>query len=177
MFAAQDISQRMVAPKKKLRSACDNCHQGKVKCSGGNPCEKCQKIGFECYYSTSNRIGRPKNTRNKKTMERIRRFQEARQAAHQNLEESLEPARIQVDHVRDDEFLTGLGWECFDLERQDEIIMPSSGCSTNSEATAPAMSTVPTHGSNPLATLQSENVDSFNEAEHLFDSEVCCTVA
>jgi hypothetical protein len=65
---------------KKLRSACDNCHQSKVKCSGGRPCEKCHKLGFDCFYSASNRIGRPKNSRNKSTIERARHFQQAREA-------------------------------------------------------------------------------------------------
>ena len=67
---------------KKLRSACDSCHQTKVRCSGGQPCEKCEKIGFDCVYSVSERTGRPKDTRNKKTLERVRQSQEARRAMH-----------------------------------------------------------------------------------------------
>lgn len=45
---------------RKLRSACDLCHQGKTRCSGGNPCTGCQNSGAECTYSVSNRLGRPK---------------------------------------------------------------------------------------------------------------------
>lgn len=56
---------------KKLRTACDICHQAKMKCSGGNPCSGCGDSGYECFYSSSNRIGRPKGTRNKRTLERM----------------------------------------------------------------------------------------------------------
>ncbi|KAF3389962.1 C6 finger domain transcription factor gliZ [Talaromyces pinophilus] len=63
----------------KLRAACDSCHRTKVKCSGSHPCERCQKMGFHCIYSTSNRIGRPKHTRNKKTIERIRKLHNSQQ--------------------------------------------------------------------------------------------------
>lgn len=47
---------------RRLRSACDICHQGKTRCSGGNPCTGCQNSGAECTYSVSNRLGRPKGT-------------------------------------------------------------------------------------------------------------------
>jgi Fungal Zn(2)-Cys(6) binuclear cluster domain len=63
----------------KLRAACDSCHRAKVKCSGSHPCERCQKMGFHCIYSASNRIGRPKHTRNKKTIERIRKLHNSQQ--------------------------------------------------------------------------------------------------
>jgi hypothetical protein len=62
-------------PLKSLRSACDLCHQTKVKCSGGRPCDECKTLGIECSTSFSNRIGRPKGTRNKKTLDRIQRLQ------------------------------------------------------------------------------------------------------
>lgn len=52
---------------RKLRSACDICHQGKTRCSGGNPCTGCQNSGAECTYSVSNRLGRPKGTTKYKT--------------------------------------------------------------------------------------------------------------
>lgn len=55
---------------KKLRTACDVCHQNKTKCSGQKPCVGCLQVGIECSYSVSNRIGRPKGARNKKTLDR-----------------------------------------------------------------------------------------------------------
>ncbi len=58
-------------PTKKLRTACDVCHQAKMKCSGGTPCAGCRDSGYECCYSVSNRIGRPKGTKNKRTLDRM----------------------------------------------------------------------------------------------------------
>ena len=60
-------------PTKKLRTACDVCHHAKMKCSGGTPCAGCRDSGYECGYSVSNRIGRPKGTRNKRTLDRMSR--------------------------------------------------------------------------------------------------------
>ena len=61
---------------KKLRTACDICHQAKMKCSGGTPCNGCRDSGYDCFYSVSNRIGRPKGTKNKRTLERMSRNQQ-----------------------------------------------------------------------------------------------------
>lgn len=58
---------------KKLRTACDSCHQNKTKCSGENPCAACVQSEIHCSYSVSNKIGRPKGARNKKTLERASR--------------------------------------------------------------------------------------------------------
>ena len=60
-------------PTKKLRTACDVCHHAKMKCSGGTPCAGCRDSGYECGYSVSNRIGRPKGTKNKRTLDRMSR--------------------------------------------------------------------------------------------------------
>lgn len=70
-------------PVKKLRSTCDLCHQGKIKCSGGNPCTACERSDVRCHYSVSNRIGRPKGVKNKKTLEMVGRQSEVTQAANQ----------------------------------------------------------------------------------------------
>ncbi|KAL1963680.1 hypothetical protein VTN77DRAFT_7884 [Rasamsonia byssochlamydoides] len=53
-------------PTKKVRSACDTCHNAKMKCSGGSPCAACSSSGYQCRYSVSNRLGRPKGAKNKK---------------------------------------------------------------------------------------------------------------
>lgn len=55
---------------KKLRSACDSCHQCKVKCSGGSPCFRCTSKGLNCRYGCQNRAGKPKGSKNRKTLER-----------------------------------------------------------------------------------------------------------
>ena len=63
------------SPLKKLRTACDVCHQNKTKCSGQKPCVGCLQAGIHCFYSVSNRIGRPKGARNKKTLDRASHHQ------------------------------------------------------------------------------------------------------
>lgn len=52
---------------RKLRAACDVCHNTKMKCSSGLPCSGCASAGCGCYYSYSNRLGRPRGVRNKTT--------------------------------------------------------------------------------------------------------------
>ena len=52
----------------RLRSACDTCHQGKNRCSGGNPCSACRTSGIRCIYSPGSRLGRPKGSKNKRTL-------------------------------------------------------------------------------------------------------------
>lgn len=49
----------------QLRSACDACHQSKIKCPGGNPCLNCFSGGNRCNYTQASRIGRPKGSKNK----------------------------------------------------------------------------------------------------------------
>ncbi|KAJ1655720.1 hypothetical protein IWQ61_004579 [Dispira simplex] len=48
-----------------LRLACDECHRLKIKCSRGQPCEKCQIRGKPCHYSLITRRT-PVTTRNTK---------------------------------------------------------------------------------------------------------------
>lgn len=53
----------------KLRAACDNCHRGKVRCSGQLPCQGCLNTGTLCFFSLSDRLGRPKGTKNRSSEE------------------------------------------------------------------------------------------------------------
>lgn len=62
----QEVSR---PPPKKLRFACDPCHHAKTKCSGGAPCAGCLRSGDHCVYSQSNRVGRPRGTKNKRTLD------------------------------------------------------------------------------------------------------------
>lgn len=66
----QDPNKHRPPSGKKLRTACDACHQSKMKCSGGTPCSNCRDSRYNCCYSLSNRSGRPKGTKNKRTLER-----------------------------------------------------------------------------------------------------------
>jgi Fungal Zn(2)-Cys(6) binuclear cluster domain len=49
----------------KLRSACDKCHETKVRCSGDVPCQGCLTSRSLCFYSVSNPLGRPRGTKKK----------------------------------------------------------------------------------------------------------------
>ena len=65
--------QHITSPRasRKLRSACDTCHKAKMRCSGEKPCAACLESGYHCLYSVSNRLGRPKGRKNKRTLEEI----------------------------------------------------------------------------------------------------------
>ena len=63
-------------PQKKLRSSCNECHSSKSKCTGGNPCRTCARLQIPCIYSVSNRMGRPRGTKNKKTLARLENAKE-----------------------------------------------------------------------------------------------------
>ncbi|KAJ5273179.1 hypothetical protein N7478_008304 [Penicillium angulare] len=98
------LAGKVTTGQKTLRSACDLCHQGKVKCGGGTPCEGCDKLGVRCIYSTSNRTGRPKGVKNKKTLERIKQLRAANFEDNEDensqcvrvLEESLSNAPVSI---------------------------------------------------------------------------------
>lgn len=68
--------RRETEQKQKLRSACDSCHQCKVKCSGGSPCFRCASKGLSCRYGYQNGAGKPKGCKNRKTIERAHRQQQ-----------------------------------------------------------------------------------------------------
>ena len=74
-------SSRGTSQHKKFKAACDQCHASKVKCPGGDPpCQRCADSDrpSQCHYSLAARIGKPPGSRNKKTLERIRRAEEER---------------------------------------------------------------------------------------------------
>ncbi|KAE8153687.1 hypothetical protein BDV25DRAFT_148951 [Aspergillus avenaceus] len=56
---------------KRLRRACNLCHRMKLRCSGTSPCSRCHDAGSDCVYSFAAKIGKPKGSRNKKTIARI----------------------------------------------------------------------------------------------------------
>ncbi|KAH8702196.1 hypothetical protein BGW36DRAFT_458949 [Talaromyces proteolyticus] len=60
--------------KQKLRSACNCCHQAKVKCSGGSPCFRCASKELSCCYGFQNRGGKPKGSKNRKTIARMQQM-------------------------------------------------------------------------------------------------------
>lgn len=66
---------------KRLRRACNACHRMKLRCSGTKPCARCQDTGNECAYAFVAKLGKPRGSRNKKTIERERERQRQRQAS------------------------------------------------------------------------------------------------
>ncbi|KAJ5509899.1 hypothetical protein N7453_002002 [Penicillium expansum] len=73
MSPSESVSSRVDPKPRKFRSACDSCHRSKTRCSGGNPCNRCQEFMTRCTYSYSVRAGKPKGSRCRKTLERERR--------------------------------------------------------------------------------------------------------
>ena len=62
---------------KKHKAACDQCNASKVKCPGGGvPCQRCADSSQPCHYSLARRIGKPPGSKNRKTLERLRKEKE-----------------------------------------------------------------------------------------------------
>lgn len=62
----------------KLRTACENCRQSKVKCnlSGKSVCTRCLRHGLQCQYGFANRSGKPKGSKNRATLRKLGQLQE-----------------------------------------------------------------------------------------------------
>lgn len=44
----------------KLKDSCDKCSSSKVRCTKEKPCcMRCDKLGYDCFYSPARRVGRP----------------------------------------------------------------------------------------------------------------------
>lgn len=69
---ASEPRPRDLAFPKKLRSACNACNEVKLRCTGTQPCSRCKSRNMECVYSYAARTGKPKGSKNKKTLERLR---------------------------------------------------------------------------------------------------------
>ncbi|KAK1142342.1 hypothetical protein N8T08_007894 [Aspergillus melleus] len=63
-------------PRSRLRKACDFCHQSKVKCTGDSPCSRCIELDIPCRYGFVIRTGKPKGSRNRKTLEKAERLRQ-----------------------------------------------------------------------------------------------------
>ncbi|KAB8338786.1 hypothetical protein FH972_021731 [Carpinus fangiana] len=123
---------------KKLRSSCNECHNAKSRCSGERPCQSCARLGLECVYGPSNRMGRPRGTKNKKTLARL------------NSSEEPKPPTSQADSM-----------ELMD-DSQDSTTPPSSrGLSVDGDYLA-ILSTIPDISSMESDTFS--NVDPFQFA-------------
>jgi hypothetical protein len=66
----------------KLRTACENCRQSKVKCnlSGKSVCTRCLRHGLQCQYGFANRSGKPKGSKNRATLRKLGQLQDEKPA-------------------------------------------------------------------------------------------------
>ena len=94
-------------PQKKLRSACDSCHQNKVRCSGDTPCRTCENLDMQCVYSVSNRIGRPRGTKNKKTLDRLNKAGESEQQNQRKAEPAEDETMQRQNNAAQEVFSSG----------------------------------------------------------------------
>jgi hypothetical protein len=78
-------------PMVRRRSACNVCHEGKIKCSGGLTCVACQLSGLQCTYSLISRLGRPKGSKNKRTLQQQNEHDSGKKSHRRNDSHALEP--------------------------------------------------------------------------------------
>ena len=73
MLADSAENQRGGSDVPKLRTACENCRQSKVKCniSGKSMCTRCLRNGLQCQYGFANRSGKPKGSKNHATLRKL----------------------------------------------------------------------------------------------------------
>lgn len=78
MLSESNGSQYAGGDAPKLRTACENCRQSKVKCnlSGKNVCTRCLRHGLQCQYGFANRSGKPKGSKNRATLRKLGQLQE-----------------------------------------------------------------------------------------------------
>ena len=120
--------ETLALPNKKLRSACDRCHQSKMKCSGGMPCTGCSNSADDCSYSVSNRSGRPKGAKNKRNHEQMSAVQQDNFLSFpttpgsktplqfsQRIQQPMTPVMPSIDNTSDSSTSTAF-WELFNLE-------------------------------------------------------------
>ncbi|KAL8699514.1 MAG: hypothetical protein Q9201_005965 [Fulgogasparrea decipioides] len=86
MLSSSNKNTQAAVPeqRRKLRAACDRCHQAKTKCSGGEPCNSCSSSDEHCHYTAITRTGRPKGSKNKRTQAQMDDKQQAEGDCSQN---------------------------------------------------------------------------------------------
>ncbi|KAB8227683.1 Zn(II)2Cys6 transcription factor domain-containing protein [Aspergillus alliaceus] len=90
---------------RKLRAACDRCHELKNRCTrAGGPesrCDRCERLDIDCVYNTSARMGRPRVSRpgseNQKGASSARHSK--RRAVQAGSQRGANAVPLPVDHV------------------------------------------------------------------------------
>ena len=58
---ACNVASPLKPETRKLRASCDHCYLAKIRCSKELPtCGRCQRHGYSCRYSPSQRMGKPR---------------------------------------------------------------------------------------------------------------------
>lgn len=80
----------------KLRTACENCRQSKVKCnlSGKNVCTRCLRNGLQCQYGFANRSGKPKGSKNRATLRKLGQLPEDKPAVRSYRGSRMGPSAV-----------------------------------------------------------------------------------
>ncbi|KAI1131884.1 hypothetical protein F5Y10DRAFT_261824 [Nemania abortiva] len=84
----------------RIRTSCDICYKGKMKCSRGNPCDTCARLGHSCSYSPSNRLGRPPKGRTRKG--KVKATDEATATSSQSPDQSTNQSTTAKPLAQDD---------------------------------------------------------------------------
>ncbi|RMJ26845.1 C6 transcription factor [Aspergillus sp. HF37] len=61
--------------RESVSTPCLSIRACKVRCSGGSPCFRCASKGLACRYGYQNRAGKPKGSKNRKTLESAHQLQ------------------------------------------------------------------------------------------------------
>ncbi|KAH8423830.1 uncharacterized protein LDX57_001587 [Aspergillus melleus] len=80
MLSEADQNTGSTGDTPKLRAACENCRQSKVKCNLGakNTCIRCLRHGLSCRYRVANRSGKPKGSKNRATLRKLGQLPEGK---------------------------------------------------------------------------------------------------
>ncbi|RAH48074.1 NAD(P)-binding protein [Aspergillus brunneoviolaceus CBS 621.78] len=127
----------------KLRAACENCRQSKVKCnlsvSGGkeapssspsssSACIRCLRHGLTCRYRVANRSGKPKGSKNRATLRKLGQLQLQQQQQQQQQNQHPEERKPMISRGDANEVLL----DCYVKSPQDTS-QPSHSNSPDSQ--------------------------------------------
>ncbi|PLN79843.1 hypothetical protein BDW42DRAFT_201429 [Aspergillus taichungensis] len=150
----------------KLRAACENCRQSKVKCnlSGKNTCIRCLRHGLHCRYRVANRSGKPKGSKNRATLRKLGQLQEEKLGVD-DLDKAF-PAIGSAGYLEDNHQHHHHRWSR-PGEQQQQQPQPSSSSPDRRGSSSSSILQAPTYD----ASSHSESPDS-HEATMLLTSPV-----
>lgn len=111
----------------KLRTACENCRQSKVKCnlSGKNVCTRCLRNGLQCQYGFANRSGKPKGSKNRATLRKLGQLPEEKSPVRGYRGSQLGPPSIDREPLVTTGYSTHLSEPIIDDDVGDYLLFSS----------------------------------------------------